>query len=756
MATQPVAQTPNQIAEARNPSQYNANYNPGGTLNAPTTSTIPAQMPVVNSNLAETAVNNARNTASNMSSGATTQTQNNQQTQQQQIDKASQQLKDDQIAIAAIQEKWNNEKQTATTNASTNAATSALATPQPEYITETRTDGNGNPYTVRIPNPQYVATTTTPQTTAQTDPQQAWNNYQAAGGKLNITTWENSGRPQSDTTNADGTPMSPAQIIQNNSNIAIAQQQDIIAKGNNILQQYLNGSFPLTPDQQAQLTALSNVWDASITSQTDANQTYLNSANMASARAGGEYSPTSAMAASYRAIQTGLNDINSLQQQKAVALAKLKQSFIEQDYKASMDNLNLIKDADKNISDTIQKAADSVRQINKDAADDLYNRVTKPIQDIAVEAAKNGLKDTSKITKATSVEDAITAAGGYLQTGTGDMADYLQYKRNKENNGLTALSYDEWYNKKIADQLKIDSNKAYATSYASTKAKNDANAVANLDANGNPIIPVDANPDAKEILGQTGLSKLQFDYLTTGTKALTRLTQKERLEVISSTGEWLKKHGVDSSTFIAQYEAYNKTLENNIKRVNQVKVSEGELKGTLNNLDVAADDSTFSSMKWANIVKLFAGQEFNDSNVSRYAFHLTQLRSELAMYNAAAAGKIGQDGQVMTDDGDKAEATRIIRDGFAAGSIKGFNDALVASVGKMDTVLNSSVNSARQNVWKLFGVGQNYHASYDTPEQYLNTSPSNEKSWVEAKDYLKSQGYANPTAEEVFQYLMSK
>jgi hypothetical protein len=48
-----------------------------------------------------------------------------------------------------------------------------------------------------------------------------------------------------------------------------------------------------------------------------------------------------------------------------------------------------------------------------------------------------------------------------------------------------------------------------------------------------------------------------------------------------------------------------------------------------------ADDSSFKAMKKANILKMFAGEEFNDPNVLKYQFQLSLLQEEVAGYYAA-------------------------------------------------------------------------------------------------------------------------
>lgn len=239
---------------------------------------------------------------------------------------------------------------------------------------------------------------------------------------------------------------------------------------------------------------------------------------------------------------------------------------------------------------------------------------------------------------------------------------------------------------------------------------------------GSDSVTIPGDPTSQSILSHTGLSIAAFGYLTQGTSALTRMSAAQRLQYMNEAQKWANDNNVDLATFQSQYEAYNKALQSNISRVNNVKVAEGELNGTLTNLSSAADDASFKSIKWENVAKLFAGQQFNDANVSKYAFHLNQLRSELALYNASASGKS------TADDSDRAEAERIIKDGFAKGSITGFQSALKASVEKMDNTLQQNVERTNGQVWSLFGVSK--------PTVSLGTKVDTQR----VNDLLNSQG----------------
>jgi len=244
-----------------------------------------------------------------------------------------------------------------------------------------------------------------------------------------------------------------------------------------------------------------------------------------------------------------------------------------------------------------------------------------------------------------------------------------------------------------------------------------------IDALNNPAAAetIISDPNSTSILAQTGLSAPAFAYATQGTGALSRMTAKDRQAYINEWGNYQKKNGIDGATFLAQYQAMSKTVGANLLRNNQASVAEAELSATLDNLTSAADDASFGKLRWANVAKLFAGKEVNDPTTIKYGFHLEQLRNEFALYNAALSGQLNENGQVKditAKDYERADA--IIKDGISSGGLEGFRSALEASTGKMQTVLNQSVDAQNKQVWKLFGLGDKYRgttnsASTSTP-----------------------------------------
>lgn len=220
---------------------------------------------------------------------------------------------------------------------------------------------------------------------------------------------------------------------------------------------------------------------------------------------------------------------------------------------------------------------------------------------------------------------------------------------------------------------------------------------------------ITVDPSNQSILAQTGLSVPAFSFLTKGTAALTRMSEKSRKQYMTEAEDYLNKNGVDLSTFQSQYSALGKTVEANSLRNNQAGVAESELDATLQNLATAADEADFKKLRATNVAKLFAGKEVNDPAVLKYAFHLQQLREEFAMYNAAIGGQIDANGNIrQINDADYARAEAIIKDGIAKGGIDGFKNALTASRDKMKTVLENSIDAQNKQVWKLFGVEDKY------------------------------------------------
>lgn len=213
--------------------------------------------------------------------------------------------------------------------------------------------------------------------------------------------------------------------------------------------------------------------------------------------------------------------------------------------------------------------------------------------------------------------------------------------------------------------------------------------------------PVDASSNS--ILAQTGLSMNAFRYLTGQASQLPR-DKATRNKAAMEAQNWANKNGVDVSTLPSQFQSMNKVLGANIERMNNTKIMENELEGTIQNLRQVANEKDLGRLNIGNVFKIWAGQQVNDDLAQQYAMHLNQLRTELAAYNGATQGRTGNNVTVE----DMHEAERTIKNGIAAGSLDGLEKAVQNSTAKMGKVMENSVDAARKGVWEIFGVGKNF------------------------------------------------
>ncbi len=244
-----------------------------------------------------------------------------------------------------------------------------------------------------------------------------------------------------------------------------------------------NGVIPLTSGEQAQIQNLQNQFQSLIDTQTTTNAGATGTAQIRGYQSGAtEYDPTFQAKTIASISAAGAQKIANLQTQEASAVASLTQSFKDADIAASKAAFDSLQSAQKNVSDAIQKHVTDVQKAIKDAQDAkiaadkvTYETITKPIQDVLEKAVGAGApaevkKAIQDAQTAGDVNAAINAAGDYLQTATGTLGDYLQYKRDALAKGLTPDDYLTYQDKQDA---KDQANKV-ALAYAQENAKNKA------------------------------------------------------------------------------------------------------------------------------------------------------------------------------------------------------------------------------------------------------------------------------------------
>jgi hypothetical protein len=240
--------------------------------------------------------------------------------------------------------------------------------------------------------------------------------------------------------------------------------------------------------------------------------------------------------------------------------------------------------------------------------------------------------------------------------------------------------------------------------------------------NNGPATPEQApDPVSASILAQTGLNMNAF-YALTGQNALISRNGNARTQASKDAEVWARANDVDTSTLASQFKAYNRVLQSNIERMSYTQIMEGELTGTIENLQTVVKDQELGQLNFANVIKEWAGSETNDKLAQQYAFHLAQLQTDLTAYFAATQGRSGNN--ITLEDKHKAES--VIKNGVAEGSLTGLLAAVNGSTEKMGIVMQGSVGRAQKAIWSLFGVGGNFPAK-DGKTQIIVEAPDGTK-----------------------------
>jgi len=162
-----------------------------------------------------------------------------------------------------------------------------------------------------------------------------------------------------------------------------AQMNDLNAKTDQAFQDYQNsinqlrsGTFPLTPDQQAQVDAMNASTQSLIAAQKVANQNYTQGVTQAGITSGqARYSPEIAMGNIQNSISAGLAKVQDIEVKAQTEMTTLRQGFDDRNYaqiNASYDKLqSYLKQKSDSITamqKAIQDEADKTRQYNLDIA----------------------------------------------------------------------------------------------------------------------------------------------------------------------------------------------------------------------------------------------------------------------------------------------------------------------------------------------------------------------------------------------------
>jgi hypothetical protein len=270
--------------------------------------------------------------------------------------------------------------------------------------------------------------------------------------------------PQGATPAPTGTTPAPAQTDQQTAlNTEQAKQQQTQAQKDSVAQQSISllqsvraGTIPLTGSQSALITSLQSQLQQNEAMQTQANNAYTGQVSEAAFRGGGEYTPAQMAGTIQNAVSVGVARIQQLDNSAAKTIADLEISFQKENYDVINKQYDILTkqldDKAKAIKDTYDETTKLIQQQKDD-----QQKITDKISAIALDAAKNGATPEIQAAIRASGDEsgAIAAAGNYLQTGSGVLGDYLQYKRDAESKGLVPKDYQTFSNDKLATEERI-------------------------------------------------------------------------------------------------------------------------------------------------------------------------------------------------------------------------------------------------------------------------------------------------------------
>ncbi len=192
------------------------------------------------------------------------------------------------------------------------------------------------------------------------------------------------------------------------------------------VQQIQNGTFPLTPAQQAQVNATQASFDQLKNAQTLANQNYEAQVRIAGITSGRNMTaPLINTSIVKAAVDNGISKIANIDSQASKAVADLQQGFMDKDYQMINDAYSAASKLFADKTTAIQEMNDNVRNATNDALAihkqqfDEQQALMKPLNDVMTLAAQNGADQATldKIGSAKSVQDAISIAGYSLGAG---------------------------------------------------------------------------------------------------------------------------------------------------------------------------------------------------------------------------------------------------------------------------------------------------------------------------------------------------
>ena len=417
----------------------------------------------------------------------------------------------------------------------------------------------------------------------------------------------------------------------------------------NKINQILNGTFPLNPNQKSQIDAVNQTFDRTKAILTTANTNYVNTMSALGTRLGlSRYGAETATGMIQSAVSYGVDRIADLDAKRSQAIADLEKGFQDDDLKLIQTSYDISIKAEQAKSDEITKIYDATTAALKDARDfadkqntEVYNQVTKPINDIALEAAKNGASQNviNAIKNAKTPMDAINAAGSSLAIGKytfQKMTSTDMWGNTSET--LWAINQSNPKERFLISGGGTPSSNPIGSGSASSKTDGtdpNVNSHTGLSFTQYGLLAnTDLNP--KDTKDQMALRYIAA-YLTKGSiptvyeiggrgmkpEAMAEITQRAGDLFFKATGNPMPNPDV--------LKRYRDVLATNFKMANNLKVQEGTVRANvdLSLANIKKNDLNTVGFKPLDSLINTLSDMFNDPNVGQLLAQNTTIQNEL-------------------------------------------------------------------------------------------------------------------------------
>lgn len=286
------------------------------------------------------------------------------------------------------------------------------------------------------------------------------------------------------------------------------------------LSKILNGTMPLTADQQAQVTAIQSSFDQLKQTQQQANDNYVSATKLLGIREGREQYQPGIFAEDVKdAISDGVSKIAALDTQASGAVADLRKGFMDDDYTIINASYTALQNALTQKSDTLNKM--------QTAVDDAVNVQTQRLQQ----------QKTQLDLQTTTVTNAAQAVLGQALKADGTL-DLDVIQQAADDYGVDAntlygavqkaqrdeITFQQGESKFATDQIQAAAqlkatNASTAEAYANIAKTNAETAalkpidVSSLPADAQPLIPAFNSASTGLTAAQTTQAKQTFNQL---------------------------------------------------------------------------------------------------------------------------------------------------------------------------------------------------------------------------------------------------